>query len=399
MQHKNTGPESVQKSSSAAPQAAGKGRAVQLKGKSYSEGQAALSPVQMFRRGGEQSTDPPAFKGWRIGETGSTAVSQETGEGGYNLWATPDRITDANSKLKSAGSGIELVNAKNAKALGSKTLAEVRPSLRQNVTTPQDDKLKKVNRGDIAADDGSKTNDKLGLWTDCGRASRVVTGGYVGGKYKKGGKTETTAASGNPASYSDEIYLQTMPEFINNAANRKYLVKGVHYNEGAKGEFQPILPTTSRQARAMYTQLAAGGEMAYSTAFGINYGANPEIGQTYTMATEYDMPGYAEHGFTWNFHWAGVIMKDGSDNITLEGYAIDPSRQLREARQKYNKPADRAKLQSEIARIRKWAAEYVDRDFRIQMYGTTNKNQTFQHEHDESKTHGTRNSTFVAGKQ
>ena len=165
MQHKNTGPESVQKSSSAAPQAAGKGRAVQLKGKSYSEGQAALSPVQMFRRGGEQSTDPPAFKGWRIGETGSTAVSQETGEGGYNLWATPDRITDANSKLKSAGSGIELVNAKNAKALGSKTLAEVRPSLRQNVTTPQDDKLKKVNRGDIAADDGSKTNDKLGLWT------------------------------------------------------------------------------------------------------------------------------------------------------------------------------------------------------------------------------------------
>lgn len=432
--------------------------------------------VQFFRRGGSDPGDDKKVKGWRVGETNSSAASQETSEGGYQLYATDSLISSANTALKAAKSGIVLKKGGGSHTVAGNTIGEVKPALNPKVATPDDTKLKEVNAGTRTADDGTKTSDKLGLWTDCGRASRVVTGGYVAANYKKGGVDTQTAHSGNPASFSNEIYLATMPEFLADPANKKYLVKGVHYREDTpdyaklaakvykaidgigtdeaavysalrelKGnatyisEFKRVYsstygsnvvddikddfsggelavalaylkptggvpnhiiinPTTATEARAQFIKLKAGGQDVYSARFGINEGANPDIGETYTMATEYDMPGYKEFGFTWNFHWAGVIMKDGSDNITLEGYAIDPSEELRKARQKYNKPADAAKLKAEIARIRKWAAEYVDRDFRIQMYGTKDKDQTFHKEHADSHTHGSRQSTFAAGK-
>lgn len=353
--------------------------------------------VQHFRRGGNKETDQ-GVSGWRIGEHEDSAVSQETGDGGYQLFASDTKIASGNAALLGATSGIMLTKGSQTVQVGGKTLSEARPALNPKVTTPDDEKLQDVNAGTLKADDGSKQDDKLGLWTDCGRASRVVTGGFVGAKYQREGGEAQTALAGNPAAFSDEIYDVSMRAFLANPANESFLAQGIHYRDAADIAGSLIRPRNAEQARNQFGHLKPGGADAFSQAFGINEYANPEVGETYTMATEYDMPGFESKGMTWNFHWAGVIMKDGADNITCEGYAIDPSQRIREARETYKKPGDRAKLKAEVAKIRSWASNYVDRDFRIQMYGTALKEQSFQHEHDASQTHGTRNSTFRAGK-
>jgi len=359
--------------------------------------QKKSSPIQYYRGGGSKPTDK-GVRGWRIGEHEEVAVSQETGEGGYQLYAAASKIASGNAALTAAQSGIMLMAGTNTVTVGGKELVEISPTLNPAVTTPEDTKLKDVNAGTMEADDGSKTSDKLGLWADCGRASRVTTGGYVGANYQSGGADAQTAKSANPATFSNEIYFKSMREFVADPKNLPFLAVGVHYSDAKDPAGSIIYPRNPDHARAQFIGLKAGGTDAFSAAFGINDYANPDVGETYTMATEYNMPGFKYLGMTWNFHWAGVIMKDGSDNITCEGYAIDPSARIKAARQKYNKPADKDKLKEEITKIREWAAMYIDRDFRIQMYGTVKKDQTFHHEHSESNTHGSRNSTFEAGK-
>lgn len=67
---------------------------------------------------------------------------------------------------------------------------------------------------------------------------------------------------------------------------------------------------------------------------------------------------------TWNFHWAGVVMKDGTDNITLENYADGKG------------------------------YDSVNTDWNFQMYGTVKKGQTFHEQHLATGTHANRASTF-----
>jgi hypothetical protein len=82
------------------------------------------------------------------------------------------------------------------------------------------------------------------------------------------------------------------------------------------------------------------------------------------------MPGFATYPGedTWNYHWAGVIMKDGSDNITLEAYAVTKAYAASKGVSQY---------------------DFIDRDWNFAMYGTRDKAQTFHREHLESRTHGT----------
>ena len=61
-------------------------------------------------------------------------------------------------------------------------------------------------------------------------------------------------------------------------------------------------------------------------------------------------------------------MKDGSDNVTLEAYAVT---------EEYAKSKGIAQY------------DFVDRGWNFAMYGTTDKSQTFHREHLASKTHGT----------
>ena len=109
---------------------------------------------------------------------------------------------------------------------------------------------------------------------------------------------------------------------------------------------------------------------------GINFYADPDIGESYSMATEGDMPGFATYPGenTWNYHWAGVVMKDGSDNITLEAYAVTD---------KYAKSKG----------VSTW--NFIDRDWNFDMYGTADESQTFHQHHLASKTHGTHATSIV----
>jgi hypothetical protein len=94
------------------------------------------------------------------------------------------------------------------------------------------------------------------------------------------------------------------------------------------------------------------------------------------MATEANMQGFQKAGdMTWNFHLAGVVLKDEADNVTLENFAVT---------EKTAKEAGTTQ------------GKYIDRDWNFDMYGTVNakgevdEDQTFHKEHLDSGTHGTR---------
>ena len=140
-------------------------------------------------------------------------------------------------------------------------------------------------------------------------------------------------------------------------------------------------PADDKEAKKMYWKLGSKGRRAFDFYAGINVAADPEIGGGYTMATEYDMPGFRDLGpMTWNFHWAGVVMKDDRDNITLENYAVS-----------YGTSPDPV----ENRRLQEKAYNEVNRAWVFQMYGTQKKGQTFHEQHIKSGTHGSRGSSFA----
>jgi hypothetical protein len=323
------------------------------------------------KNGGNDAADPSVqryvnkqVKGQsaRVSETGNTVV---LGDSGYSqhLYATDTLIAQSNKLLAASGdkgSYIRLQkNGDDVKA-GDKELHCVRP-----VFQPEGDQnnkeLEKENKGKDA-------DDTMALWADCGRSSRAVMGSHGDAAphatYKAGGKEKETGDAYNPAKFSDQIYLDAMPGFLRNPEHKQFLKSGTHYNGEDKEDL--IVPTSADQARTQYWELGEDGRRRFDQATGINTGANPHVGGGYTMNTEYNMPGFKEMARnTWNFHWAGVVMKDGSDNITLENYADGNG------------------------------YDSVNMDWNYQMYGTVKKGQTFQEEHLDSNTHGSRASTFA----
>ena len=140
-------------------------------------------------------------------------------------------------------------------------------------------------------------------------------------------------------------------------------------------------PPDDQEAKKMYWALGAQGQRAFDQQTGVNLAANPKVGGAYTMVTEPDMPGFKEQGpMTWNFHWAGVVMKDGGNNITLENYAVS-----------YGTSPDPV----ENERLQQQAYDEVNRAWVFQMYGVKKKDQTFHEQHLASGTHGTRGSSFA----
>jgi hypothetical protein len=103
--------------------------------------------------------------------------------------------------------------------------------------------------------------------------------------------------------------------------------------------------------------------------------------ESYTMATEANFPGFKRQGDqTWNLHWAGVVMKDGADNITLENFAV----------------TEETATEAGVPQ-----GKYIDRDWNFDMYGTVdakgevNEDQTFHKEHLDTGTHGTHATSMV----
>jgi len=127
-------------------------------------------------------------------------------------------------------------------------------------------------------------------------------------------------------------------------------VKGdVHFTVGADGKHVPEVPAVGGDAQPMYWALGAEGRVAFDREAGINDYADPEIGEAYVTATEREMPDFEDvSDKIWNYHWAGVVMKDGSDNITLEAAAVTWEK------------ADAAKVRT---------FDYVERHWKFARYG------------------------------
>jgi hypothetical protein len=168
------------------------------------------------------------------------------------------------------------------------------------------------------------------------------------------------------------VYLDLMPGFIADPANEKFLVRDHHFTEDA-GKKTLVKITDALQAKVLYHRLKQVGQDAFDKAAGINHYANPNIGESYTMASEANMPGFKQQGDIWNFHWAGVVMKDGADNVTLENFAV----------------TEEAAQGAGVAQ-----GKYIDRNWNFDMYGTVDasgavdESQTFHNEHLDSGTHG-----------
>jgi len=297
----------------------------------------------------------------RVSENGHVVVLGQSNFS-QDLYASAAMIDNANAKLEASGeegSYLRLVRTGDALEHAGKSLEKVAP-----VFTSQGDAanaaLEKKNKG---KDEG----DKMALWADCGRSSRTVMGSHADASphatYNSEGKQKDTDASSNPATYSEQIYLECMPQFMAHPSSAQFLKAGVHYS-GSKDNL--IQPDDATHARTQYWELGEDGRRAFDQMAGINSAANPEIGGAYTLNTEGDMPGFKTMGdMTWNFHWAGCVMKDGTDNITLENYADGKG------------------------------YESINTDWNFQMYGTVKKGQTFLDEHLASNTHGNRGSAFA----
>ncbi len=340
------------------------------------------SAVQMRR-------DSKDFPGNSTSDAGTTLLM-----GDQELYSTKALIKHGNTKLKGAGkkgSFIKLVEGDPKKHEGH-DLVKVVPTW-----DPKG--------GDAAIHKGAEDANKVGgkdtegntggpmaLWTDCGKSSGAVTGAVGAGNsdrqgvYNKDGTEVTTtgrrdvgmssAANKRAGRFANAMYFDLIPGFIKKPANLKYLKEGVHYDKkDEKVEYKA--PADGLEAQTMYGNLTADGQDKFDKEAGVNHYANPEIGEAYTMATGYDLPGFKGHAgeSTWNFHYAGVIMKDGADNITLENYAVT---------------SETAK----DAGVNK--SDYIDRDWNFALYGTVktdgsvDKSETFHHDHLATKTHGTK---------
>jgi hypothetical protein len=346
---------------------------------------AAADVVQMFNE--------TEIKGatWRVSEGGTSMVKQDGAN--QTLYATDGLIATSNAQLADAGDKGSFIRLKKMSAsltLGSNTLHKVMPIMSPTGKDPDNKILTDANKKGGKDSDGKKSSTKMALWADCGRSSRAVMGTDDYGSsprahYKEGGKAKQTQESVNPAYYSDTIYLDVMPDFLVSSKAQKYLKDGIHYR-GDKAKI--IRPGSADMAREQYWELGDAGRREFDKFAGINTAANPDVGGAYTMNTEYDMPGSdvvrEEDGtarMRWNFHWGGVVMKDGSNNITLENYAI-----------MFEETGDPKKDDENAEKAYDWA----NRDWNYQMYGTAKKGQSFHEEHLETGTHGTRASTFAA---
>jgi hypothetical protein len=309
-------------------------------------------------------------------DSGQTLLASD-----QELYATPQHIAQGNAKLAQAGkhgSFIKLT-AGAAKKHEKQSLVKVVPTW-----SAKGKDVGEHGKPEKANEDGGP----LDIWADCGRSAGAVTGASGPGHadrsivYKAGGKEKTTkgrhddglhrnAQDNLPGLGANAVYFDAMPPFLQNPKNRRFLVEGVHYTKDPKTQkIDYILPKDGLEAQALYGALTEDGKDAFDRRAGINNYANPGIGEAYTMASGYDLPGFSTAGRSvWNFHFAGVIMKDGADNITLENYAVGNR-------------------------------EAVNSRWNFALYGTTHsdgsvdKDETFHHDHLNSGTHGTQATTL-----
>jgi hypothetical protein len=323
---------------------------------------------------------------------GARARVSDTGKsirvGSQDLYLTADLIQYANNKLRATGqdgSYVELEADGDSLSYGSNTLSRVMPKFVPSGKNDLHSGLTDANSG--GKDSEGAKSDKFALWTDCGRSSAAVMGSQYTDRaavYNRNGKEVarqglkdrniTGAGDSMPGQMANQVYIDGMSEYLYKNVENTNLVEGLHY-QVAGGKRKPVWPKNALHARQQYAALKPEDQQAVDQQLGINAYANPDVGEGFTMATEYQMPGAAEvpGAKRWNFHWAGVVAKDGADIISLENYAVT---------------ADYA----QSVGVRQY--DFVDRGWVFEMYGTQRFDQSFHAQHLATGTHGTKATTM-----
>jgi hypothetical protein len=278
---------------------------------------------------------------FRVSDDGLLGVGQDSALGSKTAYATPGLIASASAALKAKTSVIGLKAGSLTAKLPDKTGTE------HDVVDvdPVNNKNKTEGVG-------------MDLWADCGRSAATVSGtdggsGMGGGgsvaKYKKDGKTKI--ASG-PQDWMEIQKVKMMmdlfttensfwkiwkPKYESKLDLAGLKTKIVAY-EAVKAQWATeaddntketlgqtmarLAAELDRLARVEYEKLAPDARQAFDRAAGINMYADPEIGEMFHISTGGANDPAAPGGMTWNFHWAGVVMKSGADTMTLENYSV-----------------------------------------------------------------------------
>jgi ribosomal protein S30 len=303
-----------------------------------------------------------------------------------SLFATDSQITQSNNQLKNAGPHGSMIKlgkigkGKKTDNIPGKEFYKVMPSFNISAyharmeSTPCSFHKGLLNKEVVPGG--------FNIWADCRRASEVVTGASaligtsdkevrVGTKtfdpYAQKVKRPSNIANDNTTyRLSMQVYAQAIKPFLDqygvNSMEREtfyHLFPEIKISN-AKAEYEKAINSASTDisiAERLYSSLKPEYKDLFHRLTKTNQYANPEIGDAYAIITEYGMPGFKESENDWGFHWGGVIMKGGSDNITLENFSV----------------GDENKINS---------------DWKFEMYGTQKPEQSFHHKQIGSGHHG-----------
>jgi hypothetical protein len=281
-----------------------------------------------------------ADKPLRVSDDGNMAVAEASKYGSHQFWTEPGLLNTANATLESNNSvmklttGSEKMEGQAPDGSGERTLLNV---IAENKAT------------------GTKGDD-MQLWADCGKSFRDVSG--IGGG--SGGNSRQTTAiwKKNPDEKVLAQFLAIMKKIgIGTPAVAASGETTSHKPEDMKNEIMSKFMSGADLSlyEAMEKHLSKEEMQIIDEYMGINRFASPEVGEGYTISTG---GRFYEGKKTWNFHWAGVVMKSGGDNVVLENYAVGDSKKKNS----------------------RW---------KFQMYGPPSKEgQTFHEQHEGMKQHG-----------
>ena len=184
--------------------------------------------------------------------------------------------------------------------------------------------------------------DQYRSFADCFRTSATVSGinpGAMGQKEELRLPTGVVSVMGKleavengvldtPAARSTaSFFMHALPKFLDILNTRDSLPVG----------YKNIIQSLERYKRVSGKTKTETGPVAYKAiladdaakklfadTFGVNEALAPTIGTALTQVND-PVEKETSTGEKWNFHWAGVIMTDGKDYVTLENCAVEIS--------------------------------------------------------------------------
>lgn len=275
----------------------------------------ANGPIQRYSVSGD----------WKISDDVTFALKGKK----HKFYATEPQIDKSNKMLKlsgSKGSLIHLTKGSNKNVEGV-AMKKVVPSLDAGA-------LARFSQYSHHQELTANNTDRFKLWRDCERASEAVTGtednenrrtkiSSTGASHGlKLGGSRNALKDDTAHSLTAQIYMFNLAPFL---ATKAQSDPATYINldllEAGDYADNTFASTENNSARALrvYNALKPTAKEAFDKFAKINDYALPEVGDSYVISSETEMPGFEEiDDEAWQFHWGGVIMRAGHDVATLE---------------------------------------------------------------------------------